>query len=33
MNYKKGQELELTIEGLAYGGRGVARENNFVFFC
>ena len=32
MNYKKGQELELTIEGLAYGGRGVARENNYVFF-
>ena len=32
MTYKKGQELELTIEGLAYGGRGVARENNFVFF-
>lgn len=32
MNYKKGQELELTIEGLAYGGRGIARQNNFVFF-
>ena len=32
MNYKKGQELELTIEGLAYGGRGVAKENNYVFF-
>ena len=32
MIYKKGQELELTIEGLAYGGRGIARQNNFVFF-
>ena len=32
MTYKKGQELELTIEGLAYGGRGIARQNNFVFF-
>ena len=32
MNFKKGQELELIIEGLAYGGRGIARQNNFVFF-
>ena len=32
MTYKKGQELELTTEGLAYGGRGIARQNNFVFF-
>ena len=23
---KKGQELELTIESLAYGGKGIARD-------
>ena len=29
---KKGQELELTIESLAYGGKGIARVDNFVIF-
>ena len=29
---KKGQELELTIESLAYGGKGIARVNDFVIF-
>src|SRR5919204_4594903 len=28
----KGEELELTIESLAYGGNGVARLNGFVVF-
>src|SRR2546423_4207964 len=28
----KDQELELTIESLAYGGNGVARLNGFVVF-
>ncbi|MFC1480849.1 23S rRNA (uracil(1939)-C(5))-methyltransferase RlmD [Candidatus Neomarinimicrobiota bacterium] len=29
---KKGDELELTIESLAYGGQGVARHDGFVIF-
>ena len=29
---KKGQELELTIESLAYGGKGIARVDDFVIF-
>jgi len=29
---KKGQEYELEIESLAYGGKGVARVNDFVIF-
>jgi 23S rRNA (uracil1939-C5)-methyltransferase len=29
---KRGAELELTIESLAYGGKGIARINNFVIF-
>jgi 23S rRNA (uracil1939-C5)-methyltransferase len=29
---KKGNEVELIIESLAYGGKGVARINNFVIF-
>jgi 23S rRNA (uracil1939-C5)-methyltransferase len=29
---KEGQELELTIDSLAYGGNGVARLNGFVVF-
>ncbi len=29
---KKGQEIELTIESLAYGGRGVAKVNGYVIF-
>src|SRR5207249_11328955 len=28
----KGQELELAIDSLAYGGNGVARLNGFVVF-
>src|SRR3712207_8040396 len=28
----KGEELELTIDSLAYGGAGVARLNGFVVF-
>ena len=28
----KGAELKLKIESLAYGGRGVARHQNFVIF-
>src|SRR5438132_5458705 len=28
----KGDELELTIDSLAYGGNGVARLNGFVVF-
>ena len=28
----KGQELELTVDSLAYGGNGVARHGNFVVF-
>jgi len=29
---KRGQELELEIESLAYGGMGIARKDNFVIF-
>ena len=29
---KKGEELELTVDSLAYGGQGVARHNGFVVF-
>lgn len=29
---RKGEELELSIESLAYGGNGVARHNGFVVF-
>lgn len=29
---KKGAELELTVDRLAYGGRGVARHNGYVVF-
>ena len=29
---KRGQELELDIESLAYGGMGIARKHNFVIF-
>ena len=32
MHVKKGQELELTIESLAYGGKGIARVDDFVIF-
>ena len=32
MPVKKGQELELTIESLAYGGKGIARVDDFVIF-
>jgi 23S rRNA (uracil1939-C5)-methyltransferase len=28
----RGQELELDVDGLAYGGRGVARSNGYVVF-
>src|SRR5438477_7045650 len=28
----KGQDVELTVESLAYGGNGVARLNGFVVF-
>ena len=29
---KRGVELELNIESLAYGGMGLARKDNFVIF-
>ena len=29
---KRGAELELDIESLAYGGMGLARKDNFVIF-
>jgi len=29
---KKGMELDLTIEGLALGGKGFARKNNYMIF-
>ena len=32
MDLKKGQEIELTIEALAYGGKGISRHDNFVIF-
>ena len=32
ISVKKGQEYELAIESLAYGGKGIARVNDFVIF-
>ena len=32
MPVKKGQELELNIDSLAYGGKGVSRVDDFVIF-
>ena len=32
ISVKKGQEYELDIESLAYGGKGIARINDFVIF-
>lgn len=32
MTYKKGTELILTIEGLALGGKGFTRQENYVIF-
>ena len=32
MTVKKGQEVDLTIESLAYGGKGIARIDDFVIF-
>ena len=32
MAIKRGTELELDIESLAYGGMGVAKVDNFVIF-
>ena len=32
MTVKKGQEVDLTIESLAYGGKGIARVDDFVIF-
>ena len=32
MPVKKGQELELIIDSLAYGGKGVSRVDDFVIF-
>ena len=29
---RKGEELELRVESLAYGGNGVARHDGFVVF-
>ena len=29
---KKGQDLTVTVEGLAFGGKGVARVDDFVVF-
>ena len=29
---KRGTEIELEIESLAYGGMGLARKNDFVIF-
>ena len=29
---KRGQELELDIDSLAYGGMGIAKKDNFVIF-
>ena len=29
---KRGAELELQIESLAYGGKGIAKVDNFVIF-
>ena len=30
---KKGLEIELDIESLAYGGMGLSRKENFIYFC
>ena len=32
LDIKRGSELELKIESLSYGGKGVAHYNNFVVF-
>ncbi|MFH1641952.1 MAG: TRAM domain-containing protein, partial [Nanoarchaeota archaeon] len=32
MSLKKGQELELEISELAFGGKGLARKDGFVVF-
>ena len=32
LDLKKGQEIELQIDDLAYGGKGLSRLNNFVIF-
>ena len=32
MDVKKGQEIELTIQAIAYGGKGISRYDNFVIF-
>ena len=32
MTVKKGQEVDLTIESLAYGVKGIARIDDFVIF-
>ena len=32
INFKKGSELELKIESLAYGGMGLAKKDDFVIF-
>ena len=32
LDLKKGQEVELQIDELAYGGKGLSRFNNFVIF-
>ena len=29
---KRGQEIELTITDLAFGGRGISKLNDLVFF-
>ena len=32
LTIKKGMELELKINSLAYGGMGLAKKDNFVIF-
>ena len=32
ISVKKGQEYDLNIESLAYGGKGISRVNDFVIF-
>jgi 23S rRNA (uracil1939-C5)-methyltransferase len=32
ININKGQDLTVTVEGLAFGGKGFARINNFIIF-
>ena len=29
---KRGQEIELTISDLAFGGRGISKQDELVFF-